>query len=142
MKRATEKKSANYKSSEIETEENNFRNAFKAQYRTDDGHNVRSKAEQIIDNWLYHKNIAHAYERRLPIEEDVYSDFYIPIGKVWIEYWGLEDEKYINRKKMKKSIYERNNMKLIELSDKDIENLDDIMPLKLRSHLPKNFSFD
>ena len=36
---------------------------------------VRSKAEQIIDNWLYHKGIVHAYERRVPIEEEVYCDF-------------------------------------------------------------------
>jgi hypothetical protein len=142
MKRASEKKSANYRSSEIENEENNFRNAFPAQYRADDGHFVRSKAEQIIDNWLYHKSISHAYERRLPIEEEVYCDFFIPTGKVWIEYWGLEDDKYLNRKEIKKSTYEKYNMKLVEITDKDIENFDDIMPLKLKSHFPKSFSFD
>lgn len=44
--------------------------------------------------------IVHAYERKLPIEEEVYCDFYLPNGKVYIEFWGLEsDERYIQRKK-------------------------------------------
>ena len=71
-----------------ESSELGFREKFKAKHRTTDGHFVRSKAEMIIDNWLYMAGIVHAYERKLPIEEDVYSDFYIPAGKVYIEYWG------------------------------------------------------
>jgi len=35
----------------------------------------------IIDNWLYMAEIVHAYERKLPIEEDVYSDFLHPHRK-------------------------------------------------------------
>jgi len=57
-----------------------FREKFEAKHRTQDGHYVRSKAEMIIDNLLYQYGIVHAYERKLPIEEDVYSDFYIPPG--------------------------------------------------------------
>jgi hypothetical protein len=59
---------------------NNFREKFEAKHRTQDGHYVRSKAEMIIDNLLYQYGLVHAYERKLPIEEDVYSDFYIPPG--------------------------------------------------------------
>ncbi len=69
--------------------ENSFRDKFKATHRSTDGHMVRSKAEMLIDNWLYMAEIVHAYERKLPIEEELYSDFYIPTGKVYIEYWGL-----------------------------------------------------
>lgn len=142
-KKKTAKKSSNYKSSEIETEETNFRSKFPATFRTEDGHLVRSKAEQIIDNWLYHKGIAHAYERRVPIEEEVYCDFFIPIGrKVWIEYWGLEERDYLKRKELKKKFYQMHKKNLIELTDRDIENLDDIMPIKLRPFLPPTFSFD
>ena len=83
----------------------------------------------LIDNWLYMFEIVHAYERKLPVEEDVYCDFYIPTGKVYIEYWGYEnDEKYLNRKKKKKEIYEKYNLNLIELEDKDVQNLDDVLP--------------
>lgn len=95
----------------------------------------------IIDNWLYHNKIVHAYERRVPIEEELYSDFFIPIGKVWIEYWGSEDEKYLQRKDSKKELYKKNEKNLLELTDKDIVNLDDILPLKLRPYLP-NYTYE
>ena len=92
---------------------------------------------------MYHKGIAHAYERRVPIEEEVYCDFFIPIGqKVWIEFWGLDEEKYLRRKKLKKKYYKDNNKNLIELTDRDLEKLDDMMPIKLRPYLPSTFSFD
>lgn len=104
---------------------------------------VRSKAEQLIDNWLYHKGIVHAYERRVPIEEEVYCDFFIPIGqKVWIEYWGSDEAGYLRRKEIKKKFYAEHKKNLIELTDKDVANLDDIMPIKLRKYLPPTFSFD
>ncbi len=141
--KALKKKSANYTASEVEAEENNFRTKFPATFRAEDGHMVRSKAEQIIDNWLYHKGIIHAYERRVPVAEEMYCDFFIPIGqKVWIEFWGLQETKYLNRKELKKKFYTAHQKNLIELNDKEIENLDDIMPLKLRPFLPPAFSFD
>ena len=80
-KKTIHKKTVDYKISDIETHEKNFRSKFPPVYRTDDGHNVRSKAEQIIDNWLYHNGIVHAYERRVPIKEELYCDFFIPIGR-------------------------------------------------------------
>ena len=137
------KNNDSHKSSDMGTEENNFRSKFPATFRTEDGHMVRSKAEQIIDNWLYHKGIVHAYERRVPIEEEVYCDFFIPIGqKVWIEFWGLEEIKYLKRKELKKKFYTQNNKILIEISEKDIEILDDILTKKLMPYLPKDFNFD
>lgn len=113
----------------VESKKEDFREKFEAKHRATDGHFTRSKAEMLIDNWLYMFEIVHAYERKLPIEEDVYCDFYIPAGKVYIEYWGYEnDEKYLNRKKKKQEIYKKYNLNLIELEDKDIQNLDDVLP--------------
>jgi hypothetical protein len=110
-----------------------FRQKFPAKYRTQDGHRVRSRAEVMIDDYLYLKNIAHAYERRLPIDEEVLCDFFIPEGRVYIEFWGLEEnEKYLARKKKKLEIYAAEGLQLIELNDKDIESLDDVLPRKLR----------
>ncbi|WP_226036714.1 hypothetical protein [Aquibacillus saliphilus] len=76
-----------------------------AKHRSADGHYVRSRAEMLIDNWLYMSEIVHAYERKLPIEEDVYTDFYLPVGKVYIEYWGLEDEPKMRRESKKNYEY-------------------------------------
>lgn len=110
----------------------NFREKFPATFRTKDGHMVRSRAEVIIDNALYDYKLAHAYERKLPIEEDLYSDFFIPSENVYIEYWGMEnDPKYLDRKKVKLGIYKKYDFKLIELTDEDISNLDDHLPKKL-----------
>lgn len=106
-----------------------FREKFEAKHRTTDGHFVRSKAEMLIDNWLYMAEIVHAYERKLPIEEDVYCDFYIPTGKVYIEYWGYDnDPKYQARKQKKLAIYQKYDFNLIELDDSDVQNLDDKLP--------------
>ncbi len=109
-----------------------FREKFPATLRTKDGHMVRSRAEVIIDNSLYDYKLLHAYERKLPIEEDLYSDFYIPNESVYIEYWGMEnDPKYLERKEEKKRIYNKYGFNLIELNDEDISNLDDYLPKKL-----------
>jgi len=117
------------KAEETTTEEKGFREKFEAKHRATDGHFVRSKAEMLIDNWLYMAEIVHAYERKLPVEEDVYCDFYIPTGKVYIEYWGFENEpKYLKRKETKREIYEKYGFNLIELKDQHVQNLDDFLP--------------
>jgi hypothetical protein len=110
-----------------------YRQKFPPKYRTQDGHRVRSRAEALIDDYLYRNDIVHAYERRLPgVEEDVLCDFYLPKGKVYIEFWGMEEnEKYLNRKQIKLKIYAREGFSLIELNDKDIESIDDVLPKKL-----------
>ena len=106
-----------------------FRERWPAQHRTTDGHWVRSKAEVIIDNWLYMAGIAHAYERQLPIVEELYCDFYLPAGKVYLEYWGLEqDAAYAERKRAKQAVYARYQFQLIDLTDAHIRNLDDHLP--------------
>jgi len=106
--------------------------SYPANFRADDGHFVRSRAEVIIDNYLYHHNLVHAYERKLPIEDVVFSDFYIPKNDIYIEFWGMEnDQTYEERKKKKIEIYKTNQFKLIELYNKDADNIDDSLPAKL-----------
>lgn len=111
---------------------NNFRDKFEAKLRTKDGHYVRSRAEVIIDDALYDYGLVHAYEKKVPIEEELYTDFYLPNGKIYIEFWGMEsDPKYLERKRTKLEIYRKYDLKLIELDDNDISNLDDHLPKKL-----------
>ena len=107
-----------------------FREKFKADYRTNDGHYVRSRAELVIANWLFAEGMA--YEKRVPIKEDIYCDFYIPKGKIYIEFWGLEDdEAYIKRKEQKIELYKKYNLNLIEIDNDKIGNLDDHLPKEL-----------
>ena len=115
-----------------------FRQKFPAQHRATDGHQVRSKSELVIDNWLYtyRNRISHIYESRVPVEEVLYCDFCIEQGdkkKVYIEYWGYEsDPKYLARKREKVEIYEKYGFQLIQLNNKEISTLDDVLPRKLR----------
>lgn len=111
--------------------EEDFREKYPRKYRTQDGHYVRTKSETILDDWLYHHLIVHGYERKVPIAEDMYSDFYVPQGQCYIEYWGIEDEEYSKRKDKKKALYSKYGLNLVELARKDIENIDDILPKKL-----------
>ncbi len=110
-----------------------FRRKFDAPFLAMDGHWVRSRAELLIGNWLYMQGLVHAYERRLPIEEECYCDFYLPGGKgVYIEFWGREsDPKYRERKAVKQAIYAKYELRLIELGDAEIERLDDVLPRML-----------
>lgn len=111
-----------------------FRTRFPAPLRTQDGHFVRSRAELLIDNWLYTQGIVHAYERRLPLDdaETVYCDFYLPAKRVYVEYWGMEkDAKYAERKAKKIAVYAKHGFQLVELTDDDIANLDEALPRKL-----------
>ena len=110
------------------------RETFKAEFRTMDGHYVRSKAEVIVDNWLYMNGFVHAYERRVPIVEELYCDFYLPKEQIYIEFWGLEDTKYLDRKKKKLALYEQYGLKLVGLTEEDVKNIDDTLPIKLLKH--------
>lgn len=116
----------------VQKEYNDFRLKFPAELRAPDGHYVRSRAELLIDDFLYKNGIVHAYERKLNVDEVVYCDFYIPQKNLYIEYWGLEDEKYLARRKVKHDVYAKYNFNLIELDDSDIENLDERFAAKLR----------
>jgi hypothetical protein len=76
--------------------------------------------------------IVHVYERKLPVEEDVYCDFYLPAGKVYIEFWGMEDDpRYAERMRAKKAVYAKYGFSLIDLNDEDVHSLDDVLPAKL-----------
>jgi len=107
-------------------------------FKTEDGHYVRSKSESLIDNWLYNHSLVHAYERRVPIPEELMCDFYVLPAKSYIEYWGLEeDEGYLKRKEQKIRLYNKHGLKLIELREADIERIDDVMGKYFGGYVPK-----
>ena len=101
-------------------------------YKAEDGHYVKSRAELIIDDWLYRHGIRHAYEHRLPTEEEIFCDFYLPDYDIYIEYWGGEgDPDYDKRKAYKKEIYRKYGFRLIEIHADEILQIDDALKRKL-----------
>jgi len=125
-------------------DDKDFRKQFPSEHQCEDGHYVRSYSEMLIDNWLYNHGILHAYEKSVFMASDpeavVLSDFYLPDGDVYIEFWGLnDDEKYLKRKKKKKKLYKENEIDVIHMEEDHIKRLNDIMPRKLHSYLPGKF---
>ncbi|WED29836.1 glycerol kinase [Vibrio sp. DW001] len=110
-----------------------FKQKFEAKHRTSDGHYVRSKGELIIDNWLYMAGLVHAYERKLPIEEEFTSNFYLPNGKVYIQFWGSDTGPIDAITKQKKRLaYTDHGFNLIEIESDEIDKLDQLLPHALR----------
>jgi len=128
-----------HKVTDVPTPEEEFRKNYPATIRCDDGHFVRSNAEMTIDNWLFRQNIAHGYERRLPVPETVFCDFYILSEEgrdyIYIEYWGMNDELYKKRTERKKEIYNKYNFQLIDLTPRDLDNVDEALPQKFYRYL-------
>lgn len=119
--------------------ESDFRKKYRANFLCADGHYVRSLSELTIDNWLYHNNILHSYEKKLPVEETLYSDFYIKKADCYIEFWGINNDPiYLERKRLKKITYKKHGYKLIELEFEHLTHLDDILPAKLLEQGYKN----
>ncbi|EHZ2643988.1 glycerol kinase [Vibrio parahaemolyticus] len=110
-----------------------FRQKFEAKHRTLDGHYVRSKGELLIDNWLYLAGIVHAYERQLPIEQEVMSDFYLPAGKLYLQFWGSDsgETPEIEREAIR-AVYQQHNFNLIEVEPSELDKLDEVLPKRLR----------
>ncbi|HCM1426350.1 TPA: glycerol kinase [Vibrio parahaemolyticus] len=110
-----------------------FRQKFEAKHRTLDGHYVRSKGELLIDNWLYLAGIVHAYERQLPIEQEVMSDFYLPAGKLYLLFWGSDsgETPEIEREAIR-AVYQQHNFNLIEVEPSELDKLDEVLPKRLR----------
>ncbi|KAB8139914.1 hypothetical protein F8S13_26000 [Chloroflexia bacterium SDU3-3] len=103
-----------------------------ARLRTTDGHLVRTQAELRIDNWLYNAGLVHAYERPLPTEEEAYCDFYLPTGRIYIEYWGCEREAaLLDRKASKQAIYARHKLHLVAIDDQHLAGIDAALPVLL-----------
>jgi len=118
----------------LSEEEIIYRSDNPAHFRADDGHLVRSKGELAIDNWLFANRVPHGYEDLVPVNEPMMYDFLIPLkdnSLLYIEYWGLRDEKYTRRKKEKQKIYKKYNLKLLELTKQDTLKLDKLL-LKIK----------
>ncbi|MCX7996531.1 MAG: hypothetical protein N2691_02085 [Patescibacteria group bacterium] len=100
-----------------------------------DGHIVRSRMEQIIDDWLFRNRICHGYERRVPVAECLFCDFWIPDcgkGNVYIEAWGMDNPVYTERREEKVAIYQKYGLTLIEIVDEDMRRIDEVLPERLR----------
>ena len=92
-------------------------------YKSDSGDTVKSRAELIVANWLFYRGIEFIYEKKTPTKERVVSDFYLTQSEIYIEFWGLETPQYLKRKSKKIKIYKKNRLKLIQMNDDSLRDL-------------------
>ncbi len=131
-----------------------YRRVYPMNIRCKDGHYVRSRAEKIIDDYLYENQIIHIYEHRVVNEfndETYYPDFYLPflgnvVGEnrgIYIEFFGKEDDKkYVNNEKKKPAYYKSKNYDVIEVRDNNINCIDDYLDDELRKIKKKVLKFN
>ena len=113
-------------------DEDDFRKVYPMNIRCNDGHYVRSKSEKIIDDYLGQKRYYHIYEQKVidfDTGEKFYCDFYLPdlADGIYIEHFGLEEKKYLEKKTKKIDFYKRNNKTLIITEEKHTEYIEDYL---------------
>jgi len=93
-----------------------------------DGHSLRTPLETRICNWLYLAQLAHAYQRALPIEELIYADFYVPEGNVYIDCWEADiPARELSGKLHKREMYRELGLRSLEVNADDVDRLDEVL---------------
>lgn len=102
------------------------------------GEYVKSASEAVIANFLYKMGIIYSYEKiytELMDDKRIYKpDFTIDIGgeEIYIEYFGLDDEKYNKNKEQKIKFHKEHNNKFIDLDKVPLENIENELDKKLK----------
>lgn len=105
-----------------------------------------SKAESRIGDYFKRKKIKFYVHPVIKFPSSIWifdnpfkkvvlkPDFYLPEYEVYVEYWGLMNDKdYKERFNKKMKIYERNDIKVISLYENNLLNLDWVFTQKLLS---------
>lgn len=102
------------------------------------GDYVKSAGEAVIANFLYKRGLSYSYEEAYPelMENNIIykPDFTIDYAgeKIYIEYFGLEDENYNKIKLEKEKYHKEHNNKFIEIERTSLSNIVRILDNKLR----------
>ncbi|MBQ3589828.1 MAG: hypothetical protein II980_05185 [Clostridia bacterium] len=119
--------------------------SYEGIYVCKDGHVVKSKSERDIDNYLFEHKIAHAYEKALPINGEIFKpDFYLNDLDVYIEHWGYDEsnKEYTARKDYKIPKYKEKGITLIcTYEATDMQDVETSLQIKLESYKKGEINF-
>jgi hypothetical protein len=111
--------------------EQDYRNRFPPNFFCDDGHRVRSQGEKIIDDWLFHHDVKHAYEPVTALPGQLIPDFVVwskTADPIYIEYWGMiNDALYEQRRLQKCKLYAKFMLPVIELYPEHLQIIDTVL---------------
>ncbi len=105
---------------------------------TIEGKLVKSAAEAIIANFLYKHGIDYEYEKeytRLVADRKPYKpDFTLNLGgiPVYLEYFGLDNEKYNRIKEKKKELHNKYNNRFICLENIKLDEIESVLDVNLK----------
>jgi hypothetical protein len=98
-----------------------------------DGHPVTSLLQLRVCDWLYEAQLAHAHHRRLPVEEDLRADFYVPAAGLFIECWEREvPTAELSRRLRVREICKDLGIAYLEVAAADIERVDELLSGRFR----------
>ena len=103
------------------------------------GEVVKSAGEAIIANFLYKHGIDYLYEAvysEIMEDRSVYRpDFTLDLAgeKVYLEYFGMDDEKYNRVKDMKIQLHSKYNNKFIYIEKMSLEKIEEYLDRYLRN---------
>ena len=119
--------------------------SYEGLYVCKDGHIVKSKSERDIDNYLFEHKIAHAYEKALPINGEIFKpDFYLKDLDVYIEHWGYDEsnKEYTARKDYKIPKYKEKGITLIcTYETVDMQDVETSLQIKLENYKKGEINF-
>lgn len=104
------------------------------------GEYVKSASEAVIANYLYKNGITYSYEKiysELMEDRKVYKpDFTIDVAgeEIYIEYFGIDEEKYNKNKEQKIKFHKEHNNKFIDLDMTPIEKIEEELNKKLQEY--------
>ncbi len=109
------------------------------QYKCDDGHYVRSRAEKIINDFLFREKVRAIYEEPIYYKENgkdktLKPDFYLPDYDIYIEYNEINTKAYLKNKEYAMQIYKELNKTVIIMDDNDLTDIKAFLKPKLNLH--------
>lgn len=93
-----------------------------------DGHAVDSLLQLRVCDWLYEAQLAHARDRRLPVEEPLTADFYVPALGLYIECWERDvPTTALSRRLRTREVCRELKLAYQEIAAADMERVDDLL---------------
>jgi len=93
-----------------------------------DGHTLDSLLQLRVCDWLYEAQLAHAHHRRLPVEEALSADFYLPGPGLYIECWEREvPTAELTRRLRTREVCRELGLPYLEIAAADIERIDELL---------------
>jgi hypothetical protein len=97
-----------------------------------DGHAVDSVLQLRVCDWLYEAQLAHARDRRLPVEEALTVDFFVPALSLCIECWERDVPTVeLTRRLRAREVCRELELPYIEVAAADSDRIDDLLTARL-----------